>query len=65
MGMDYIPVYDGDNDEGNIVKVIPGKVQRTGCPLGCRLYAEDHADVPRSGDRGTRRAADHRAFGAD
>jgi Cu(I)/Ag(I) efflux system membrane fusion protein len=30
MGMDYIPVYDGDTDDGNIVKVSPGKLQRTG-----------------------------------
>jgi len=30
MGMDYIPVYDGDEDESAIVKLSPGKVQRTG-----------------------------------
>ncbi|GMA74703.1 hypothetical protein GCM10025880_11200 [Methylorubrum aminovorans] len=29
MGMDYIPVYAGE-DEGGVVKVAPGKVQRTG-----------------------------------
>ena len=29
MGMDYIPVYAGE-DEGGVVKVSPGKVQRTG-----------------------------------
>jgi Cu(I)/Ag(I) efflux system membrane fusion protein len=30
MGMDYIPVYEGDVDEGATVKVSPGKIQRTG-----------------------------------
>lgn len=30
MGMDYIPVYEGDADEAGTVKVSPGKVQRTG-----------------------------------
>lgn len=31
MGMDYIPVYEGENeDDGNTVKVSLGKVQRTG-----------------------------------
>jgi membrane fusion protein, copper/silver efflux system len=30
MGMDYLPVYDGEADEGNIVKISPGKLQRTG-----------------------------------
>ena len=30
MGMDYVPVYEGEAEEGNVVKVSPGKVQRTG-----------------------------------
>ena len=30
MGMDYIPVYEGEAEDGSIVKVSPGKVQRTG-----------------------------------
>ena len=30
MGMDYIPVYEGETEEGNVVKVSPGKLQRTG-----------------------------------
>ena len=30
MGMDYIPVYEGEAEEGNTVKISPGKVQRTG-----------------------------------
>lgn len=30
MGMDYIPVYEGDEDENGIVKLSPGKVQRSG-----------------------------------
>ena len=30
MGMDYIPVYEGEQDDGNTVKVSPGRLQRTG-----------------------------------
>jgi membrane fusion protein, copper/silver efflux system len=30
MGMDYIPVYEGEDDEGSSVKITPGKVQRLG-----------------------------------
>lgn len=30
MGMDYIPVYDGEESDGSTVKVSPGKLQRTG-----------------------------------
>lgn len=30
MGMDYIPVYAGENDDGSMVKIAPGKLQRTG-----------------------------------
>ncbi|MGC5780586.1 efflux RND transporter periplasmic adaptor subunit [Methylobacterium sp. NFXW15] len=30
MGMDYIPVYAGDDEGGDIVTVSPGRVQRTG-----------------------------------
>jgi Cu(I)/Ag(I) efflux system membrane fusion protein len=30
MGMDYIPVYAGDDEDGTTVKVAPGKLQRTG-----------------------------------
>jgi len=34
MGMDYIPVYEGEAEEGNTVTVSPGKLQRTGGSLG-------------------------------
>ena len=30
MGMDYIPVYDGDDSDDGSVKLSPGKIQRTG-----------------------------------
>lgn len=30
MGMDYLPVYAGEEDDGSTVKVSPGKLQRTG-----------------------------------
>lgn len=30
MGMDYLPVYEGEDDDGSTVKVSAGKLQRTG-----------------------------------
>ncbi|MBP1181813.1 Cu(I)/Ag(I) efflux system membrane fusion protein [Methylobacterium sp. PvR107] len=30
MGMDYIPVYEGEDEGGSVVTVAPGKIQRTG-----------------------------------
>lgn len=30
MGMDYIPVFEGDEQDAGIVKISPGKLQRTG-----------------------------------
>lgn len=30
MGMDYIPVYEGDDSDDGLVKLSPGKIQRTG-----------------------------------
>lgn len=30
MGMDYVPVYEGDGEDGPTVKLSPGKVQRSG-----------------------------------
>lgn len=30
MGMDYIPVYEGEDTDGGSVKLSPGKIQRTG-----------------------------------
>jgi Cu(I)/Ag(I) efflux system membrane fusion protein len=30
MGMDYIPVYEDEVDDGDTVKISPGKIQRTG-----------------------------------
>lgn len=30
MGMDYIPVYAGDDEDGSTVKIAPGKLQRIG-----------------------------------
>ena len=44
MGMDYIPVYEGEADEGDTVKVSPGKIQRTGVktePAGKRQIARN------------------------
>ena len=28
--MDYVPVYEGDEEDGSTVKIAPGKLQRTG-----------------------------------
>ena len=30
MGMDYRPVYEGDDDDSSTLKIAPGKIQRTG-----------------------------------
>src|SRR5688572_31469798 len=30
MGMDYIPVYEGEDDDGSSVKISPGRLQRIG-----------------------------------
>jgi membrane fusion protein, copper/silver efflux system len=30
MGMDYVPVYEGEDTDSSVVKLTPGKVQRTG-----------------------------------
>jgi Cu(I)/Ag(I) efflux system membrane fusion protein len=43
MGMDYIPVYEGDDDDGATVRLSPGKVQRIGVstePAAMRIIAE-------------------------
>ena len=43
MGMDYIPVYEGEDDDGSTVKLSPGKLQRIGVksePAMLRVIAE-------------------------
>lgn len=30
MGMDYIPVYEGEDDDSSVVKISPGRLQQTG-----------------------------------
>ena len=43
MGMDYIAVYEGDDEDGSIVKISPGKLQRIGVavePAQLRVIAE-------------------------
>src|SRR3546814_14313903 len=30
MGMDYIPVYEGGDGDGSIVRIAPGRLQQTG-----------------------------------
>ena len=43
MGMDYIPVYEGEDEDGATVKVSPGKLQRIGVrsePASMRVIAQ-------------------------
>ncbi len=44
MGMDYIPVYEGDDESGPVVKISLGKLQRT----GIRSEPAQHRTVGRS-----------------
>jgi Cu(I)/Ag(I) efflux system membrane fusion protein len=42
MGMDYIPVFTGDDEDGSTLKLSPGKLQRTGVrsePAAMRTFA--------------------------
>jgi Cu(I)/Ag(I) efflux system membrane fusion protein len=42
MGMDYLPVYDGDGGEEGIIKLSPGRIQRSGVrsePVSRRVIA--------------------------
>ncbi len=44
MGMDYIPVYEGEDDDGSTVKISPGRLQRTGVrsePVSRRIVATE------------------------
>jgi membrane fusion protein, copper/silver efflux system len=43
MGMEYIAVYEGDDDDGSSIKISPGKIQRIGVksePATLRVIAE-------------------------
>jgi Cu(I)/Ag(I) efflux system membrane fusion protein len=37
MGMDYLPVYEGDEDDDSSVKVSAGKLQKAGCRSASHL----------------------------
>jgi len=40
MGMDYVPVYEGDDGDGGAIRLTPGRIQRTGVrtePVGLRV----------------------------
>lgn len=45
MGMDYIPVYAGEANEGGTVKVSPGKLQRTGVRTALAMMGAMHRVV--------------------
>ena len=49
MGMDYIPVYEGETDDGDTVKISPGKIQRTGVKTETGKQARGCARHPRAG----------------
>ncbi len=51
MGMDYIPVYEGDADDGDTVKVSPGKIQRTGVKTEPVEQTANRPQHPRAGCR--------------
>ena len=54
MGMDYIPVYEGEAEDGDTVKVSPGKIQRTGVktePVGKRATRPHHPCAGRRRNR--------------
>jgi Cu(I)/Ag(I) efflux system membrane fusion protein len=43
MGMDYVPVYEGEDEDGSTVKLTPGKLQRIGVktePVARRVIAQ-------------------------
>src|SRR5262249_23711325 len=48
MGMDYIPVYEGELEDDNAIKVSPGRLQRTGVKteLAGSLPIEQRIRVP-------------------
>ena len=41
MGMDYIPVYEGEDSDDGSVKLSPGKIQRTGVKSEPAAQARD------------------------
>ena len=50
MGMDYIPVYEGEQDDGNTVKVSAGRLQRSGVKtelVGTQPIVADHQGAGR------------------
>ena len=57
MGMDYIPVYEGDDTDDGSVKLSPGKIQRTGVEIRAGRAARDPDDDPRARHHPARRAA--------
>ena len=44
MGMDYIPVYEGEDDDRSTIKISPGKLQRT----GVRTESVEHRVISRA-----------------
>ena len=57
MGMDYIPVYEGEDSDDGSVKLSPGKIQRTGVKSEPAAPARDPHDDPRPRHHPARRAA--------
>ena len=66
MGMDYIPVFADEQDDGTTVKVSLDKVQRSGVKTEKVEARQTHPRRPCAGDGGSRRvAADHRDGSSD
>ena len=59
MGMDYIPVYEGEDSDDNSVKVSPGKIQRTGVKTVSRGQTRYYPHHQGAGRSPARRAAHH------
>jgi Cu(I)/Ag(I) efflux system membrane fusion protein len=57
MGMDYIPVYEGDDSDDGSVKLSPGRIQRTGVKSEPAAERGNPYDRPRPRHDPTRRAA--------
>ena len=64
MGMDYIPVFEGEDSDDGSVKLSPGKFQRTGV-VGARDAARDPHAGPRARHHPARRAPHLRDRDAD
>ena len=64
MGMDYIPVYEGDDSDDGSVKLSPGKIQRTGVKSEPAARRVIRTTIRAPGHDPARRASDFGHFNA-